>query len=149
MAHTHTLLLYHIIFSTQRRVPMLSPEIRSVVFPYMSGIIANNGGESYIINGVEDHVHILCRLKSKPDVADIVHDIKGGTSSWFNKQPGVTSLHWQVGYGAFTVSYSQLNRVFKYIENQQEHHREKTFAEEYEGFLKRHRISYDPRFMLD
>jgi REP element-mobilizing transposase RayT len=115
----------------------------------MSGIIANYGGKALIVNGVTDHVHLLCRLRSTPDVADVVQAIKGGSSAWFNKEANLGTIHWQEGYGAFTVSWSQRGRVYGYIKNQEEHHRQKTFAEEYEQFLIRHGVEYDRRFFLD
>jgi len=149
MAHTYTVLLYHIIFSTKNRQPILTDEARGLLFPYMSGIVTNLGGNALIINGVSDHVHILCRLRSKPDVAEAVQSIKGSSSVWFNKGSGLHQLHWQEGYGAFTVSYSQRDRVFRYIQNQEAHHQKQTFAEEYEGLLTKHDVEYDRRFFLD
>jgi REP element-mobilizing transposase RayT len=149
MAHTYTVLLYHIIFSTKGREPLLTREARTILFPYMAGIIANQAGMALIINGVADHVHVLCRLKSKPDVAEVVQAIKGGSSAWFNKESGLGALHWQEGYGAFTVSYSQRDRVFRYIQNQEAHHRKQSFAEEFEAFLIKHGVEYDRRFFLD
>ena len=149
MAHTCTMLLYHLIFSTKGREPVLTPEVRARLFPYMAGIIARLGGKALIINGVSDHVHVLCRLKSTPDVAEVVQALKGGSSAWFNGEAGLGSVHWQQGYGAFTVSWSQRNRVFRYIENQEAHHRKKSFAEEYEEFLHRHGVEFDERFVLD
>ena len=149
MAHTHTVLLYHIVFSTKGRNAWLSPEAREALFPYMGGIIANLGGTPMILNGTSDHVHILCRLRSKPDVAEVVQAVKGSSSAWFNKQPGLRCLQWQEGYGAFTVSYSQRERVYRYVENQEEHHRKRSFAEEYESLLIKHGVEYDERFFLD
>jgi putative transposase len=149
VAHTYTVLLYHLIFSTKHRQPILTDEAQAVLFPYIAGIIANHGGAALIINGVSDHIHILCRLKSKPDVADVVQAIKGGSSAWFNKEAGMGVLHWQEGYGAFTVSYSQRDRVYGYIEGQKAHHQKQSFAEEYESFLMKHGIDFDRRFFLD
>jgi REP element-mobilizing transposase RayT len=149
MAHTYTVLLYHIIFSTKGRQPLLTVDARSILFPYMAGIITNQGGKALIVNGVSDHVHILCRLRSKPDVADVVQAVKGGSSAWFNQEAGLGVLHWQEGYGAFTVSYSQQNRVYRYIQQQEAHHRERSFAEEYEEFLTKNGVEYDRRFFLD
>lgn len=149
MAHTCTMLLYHLVFSTKGREPMLTSEVQVRLFPYMVGIIENVGGKALIINGGLDHVHVFCRLRSTPDVAEVVQALKGGSSAWFNKQAGLGSLHWQQGYGAFTVSWSQRNRVFRYIQNQEAHHRGMSFEEEYVGFLNRHGVEYDERFVLD
>jgi len=142
-------LLYHIVFSTKGREPKLSRDARELLFPYMSGIVSQHGGKALIINGVADHVHILCQLKSKPDVADVVQAIKGGSSSWYNKESAEHYLHWQEGYGAFTVSFSQLERVHQYIANQEAHHATRTFAEEYEDFLVKNGVEFDRRFFLD
>ena len=149
MAHTYTVLLYHIVFSTKGREPILTVESRNAIFPYMAGIIGQLGGSALIINGVSDHVHILCRLRSTPDVAAAVQSIKGGSSSWYNNAERGDRLHWQEGYGAFTVSYSQRDRVYRYIENQEAHHRRTGFAKEFEGLLTKHEIPFDRRFFLD
>lgn len=149
MAHTYTVLLYHVIFSTKHRAPMLTPEVRTLIFPYMAGIVSQQGGKALIINGVSDHVHLLCRLKSKPDIAEIVQAIKGGSSAWFNRGSRMEPLYWQEGYGAFSVSWSQRDRVFRYIENQAEHHRKRSFAEEFEELLSKHGVEFDRRFFLD
>lgn len=149
MAHTCTMLLYHLVFSTKGREPMLNPDVRARLFPYMAGIIEGVGGKALIINGVLDHVHVLCRLKSTPDVAEVVQALKGGSSAWFNREAELGSVHWQQGYGAFTVSWSQRDRVFRYIENQEAHHRRMSFEQEYVGFLQRHGVEFDERFVLD
>ena len=148
MAHTYTVLLYHIVFSTKGREPSLSPAVREMLFPYMIGIVENLGGKVVIMNGVSDHIHILARLRSKPDVAEAVQSIKGSSSAWFSKEPGLRRLEWQEGYGAFTVSYSQKERVTKYIANQGAHHRKRSFAEEFEEMLMKHEVEYDRRFFL-
>ncbi len=149
MAHTYTVLIYHLIFSTKNREPLLNEKVRSLLFPYIAGVISNFGGKALIVNGVSDHVHILCRLKSKPDDAEVVQAIKGGSSTWFNKEVGLGRLYWQEGYGAFTVSYSQQERVYEYIKEQESHHRKVTFEEEFEGFLIKHGVEFDRRFFLD
>lgn len=149
MAHTYTVLLYHIIFSTKHRKPILTSEARDLLFPYISGIISNLGGKALIINGVADHIHILCQLRTKPDVAEVVQSIKGKSTYWLNRESELPPIHWQEGYAAFTVSYSQQNRVYQYIAEQESHHKKKSFDEEFEEILKKHEIEYDPRFFLD
>ena len=115
MAHTYTVLLYHLVFSTKKREPRLTPELKQKLYPYMAGIISNHGGNPIIINGVEDHVHILCQLKSKPDIADILKSIKGSSSHWVHEQNLDSGFAWQEGYGAFTVSFSQKQKVYRAI----------------------------------
>jgi REP element-mobilizing transposase RayT len=107
------------------------------------------GGKVLIANGVEDHVHMLCSLKPQHAVAEVVKTLKGASSAWFNREAGKGTVHWQDGYGAFTVSLSQKDATYAYIAAQEEHHRTRTFAEEYEAFLVRHGIDFDPRFHLD
>ncbi len=149
MAHTHTLLLYHIVFSTKHRAPLLTAEIRPRLFAYMCGVVEKHQGKALIVNGIEDHVHLLCQLRSTPDLASVVHAIKGGSSAWWNESnPGVP-VRWQEGYGAFTVSVSQRNRVHAYIRDQEEHHESKTFSQEYEAMLALNGIEFDSRFHLD
>ena len=149
MAHTYTVLLYHIVFSTKKRQIWLDDERKDLLFPYMAGIISNLGGKMLIANGTEDHVHLFCRLKSKPDIADVVKNVKGSSSNWFHEKTGRKSFAWQEGYGAFSVSYSQCDRVYQYIQNQQKHHEKRSFAEEYEGLSIKHGVEYDKRFFLD
>lgn len=149
MTHTYTALLYHVIFSTKGREPCLTQQARSVLFPYMAGIVERFGGKALIINGAADHVHALFHMNSMPDLAEAMKQLKGSSSAWFNREPGLGRLRWQEGYGAFTVSHSQRGKVYKYIKNQEEHHRMKSFAEEYEEFLVKHGIAFDRRFFLD
>ena len=149
MAHAYSVLLYHVVFSTKRRAPILTPETRALLFPYMIGIVENLDGKVVILNGVSDHVHMLVRLPSKLDVADVVKAVKAGSSTWFNQESGLRHFEWQEGYGAFTVSYSQKDRVRRYIEGQEAHHRKRSFAEEFEEMLVKHEVDFDRRFFLD
>ena len=149
MAHTHSVLFYHIVFSTKHREQWLDPASRELLFPYMAGIVSNFGGTPILINGVSDHVHMLLRLRTTPDVAEVVKSIKGSSSKWFHDQTRRQAFAWQEGYGAFTVSFSQKNRVCQYIADQEQRHRRVPFAEEYEALLKKHHVEYDARFFLD
>lgn len=149
MAHTCSLLLYHIVFSTKRREPILDARARELLFPYIAGIIARKDGHAHIVGGVEDHVHILCRLGTTHAVSSVVQAIKSGSTTWYNREAGRARFQWQEEFAAFTVSESQRARVHRYIENQEEHHRGATFAKEYTGLLKRHGVEYDERFYLD
>ncbi len=149
MAHTHTVLLYHIIFSTKKRIPLLKPPVRDIIYPYISGTIKELNGKALIINGTDDHLHILCQLRPKPDVAEVVKKIKGSSSKHFRKESGDRGFFWQEGYGAFTVSISQRDVVYQYIFKQEEHHKDRSFADEYRGLLVKHEIDFDERFYLD
>lgn len=99
------------------------------------------------INGVEDHVHLLVGLRATHRLADVLKDIKAGSSRWVHDELNLQSFAWQEGYGAFTVSALQIDAVKNYIENQEEHHRVKTFQEEYLEFLNRCGVKYDERYL--
>jgi len=150
MAHTYTTLLSHIIFSTKDRAPMLDADLKSRLFPYMGGIVRELGGVALSINGPTDHVHILTSLPATAALADFVGKVKANASGWVRKTfPKRCEFKWQVGYGAFSVSVSQRDKVLTYIAGQEEHHRKVSFKEEFLGFLKRHGIAYDERYVFD
>ena len=149
MANTFTALNYHIVFSTKDREPWLGENVRERLWPYLGGIARENGMMAIEIGGVADHVHLLLSVPPSVAVSKAVQLIKGGSSHWIKDTfPKMTYFAWQDGYGAFTVSESQLGAIREYIQRQAEHHRTKTFAEEYRAFLERHRIEFDERFLL-
>src|SRR5258708_152840 len=120
MAHSFTNLLYHIVFSTKNREPWLQKPKRTDVFEYMGGLIRERGGIPLIINGVEDHVHLVAKLRQDRSISDVVRDIKALSSLWIHKNYAeLECFAWQTGYGAFTVSQSQEPRVRRYIANQE------------------------------
>ena len=148
MSNTYTSLNYHIVFSTKKREPWLVPDIRERLWPYLGGIARENGMKALEIGGVADHVHLLLSIPASMALSKAVQLIKGGSSHWMKETfPKVTGFAWQDGYGAFTVSQSQLDAVREYIRNQEEHHRTKSFAEEYRAFLERHQVEFDERFL--
>jgi putative transposase len=150
MAHTFTRLLTHIIFSTKDRRPFLDADLKSRLFPYLGGIIHAHGGKALIINGPADHVHILASLAAKHSLSNLMRELKADSSGWVRKNfPGQKSFSWQIGYGAFSVSHSNLMEVKKYIANQEEHHQKISFQEEFVVFLKKHEIQYEERFLWD
>lgn len=143
MAHTHSNILIHAIFSTKERRPLLNDELRPRMHAYLGGIVREIGGVAIRVNGTANHVHMLLRVPPAIAVADLVRDVKASSSKWAGK------FAWQTGYGAFSVSESVAASVLKYIEMQEAHHRNMTFQAEYLRFLKRHRVEYDPRFVWD
>jgi putative transposase len=149
MAHTHTCLLVHIIYSTKYRRALLTPEIRSELFPYIGGVIAGQDHTPIIANGVEDHVHILCRLRAAEALSNLVRDIKCNSSTWIKERFGVRDFDWQDGYGAFSVSPQNRHQVSNYIMNQEQHHRARTYKEEYLSIIEAAEIEYDPRYLWD
>lgn len=148
MGHAHTNLLFHIVFSTKDRAPFLDAELKPRLFAYMGGILRKLGGTALLINGPNDHVHLLAVLPAKTSVAEIVGKLKANSSGWVHRQfPGRWRFAWQTGYAAFSVSHSQKQAVLDYIANQEAHHRKVSFQEELVAFLRRHEIEYDPEFL--
>ena len=149
MANTYTSLHYHVVFSTKNRQPFLAEAIRERLFAYLGGMARENGMNALEIGGVADHVHLLLSIPASLAVSKALQLLKGGSSHWLKTTfPNMTEFAWQDGYAAFTISQSQLDDVQTYIRSQPEHHRTKTFVEEYKTFLARHRIEYDERFLL-
>jgi putative transposase len=121
MSGTYTNLLYHIVFSTKHRAPLITSALGPDLHAYLGGIVREHEGIALIIGGMPDHVHILAKLKPKLAVSDVVRDIKSGSSKWINEsQRSRERFAWQDGFGAFTVSFSQVARVRRDIENQEE-----------------------------
>jgi REP element-mobilizing transposase RayT len=150
MANTYTSLHFHIVFSTKRREPWLTESICGRVWPYLGGIARENGMAALEIGGVSDHVHLLVSVRASMSVAKAVQLVKGASSHWIKDTfRTLAGFGWQDGYGAFSVSQSQLDAVQNYLRCQPEHHRTKTFAEEYRALLKRHRIEFDEQYLLD
>jgi putative transposase len=141
---------YHVIFSTKYRHPSLAVDFRNRVWEYMGGIIREDKGSPIEIGGVSDHVHILAHLSSTIAASDVIRDVKASSSAWINDQRFVRGrFEWQVGYAGFTVSRSLVEAVRDYILNQEEHHRAKTFEEEYITFLERHGIQFERRYLFE
>jgi putative transposase len=145
-----TQLYIHLIFAVKNREAVLTQNIRNRVFEYMSGIASNMKHKSIIINGALDHVHILLGLNPATSISDTVHDLKRNSSLLINDEKLCKGkFSWQEGYGGFTYSRSQLNDVYHYIENQEMHHKKRSFREEYLGFLEKFEIEFDQRFLFD
>ena len=147
MPSTHLSLHYHIIFSTKDRAPVIAAAWRQRLHAYLGGIIRNVDGVPEAIGGVADHVHLLIGLRATHCLADVVRDIKSVSSRWTHDEIRIAPFAWQEGYGAFTVSASQRDTVREYIATQKDHHRQRTFQEEYVEFLQRSGIEFDERFL--
>ena len=149
MPHSYVSNLVHYIFSTKERYPFIDPELESRLWPYMGGIARENGMKALAIGGTTDHVHTLLSLPATLSVAKAIQLIKGGSSKWVHDQlPSYRKFAWQDGYGAFSVSASQTKSVIRYIVGQKEHHREKTFEEEFLEFLDKYGVEYDRRYLF-
>jgi REP element-mobilizing transposase RayT len=150
MANTYTSLLYHLVFSTKRREPWIGRQAEPRLWSYLGGIARENKIKPILVGGRPDHVHMAVSIPAALPVSKAVQFIKGGSSAWIKDAlPGMKGFAWQDGYGAFTVSRSNLDEVVKYIGNQKEHHRQKSFQEEFLTFLKRHDVDYDERYLWD
>lgn len=148
MANTYSCLFNHIVFSTRNREPWIVKEIEGRVWEYLGGIARDAGAAPVMIGGIENHVHLLVRLPPSLAVSDAVKAIKGGSSRWIHETfPKLSGFAWQDGYGAFSVSKSKVAETVEYIGKQREHHRVRTFQEEFRAFLDRHEIEYDERYV--
>jgi REP element-mobilizing transposase RayT len=150
MAQSLASLHIHLIFSTKNREALLSENIRSDLHAYMATVLKNVGCPALLINSREDHVHLLFDLGRTISSSTAVEEVKKTSSKWIKtKGTSFFMFAWQAGYGAFAVSESNVAEVRAYIANQAEHHRKRSFQEEYRSFLDRHGIAYDERYVWD
>ena len=149
MANTFTCLEYHVVFSTKNRERWFQPDVQERVCAYLGGIARQNDLKPLVVGGVEDHIHMLLGIPPTIAVSEALQRIKGGSSGWIKQNiSGGRDFGWQDGYGAFTVSKSHEGGVGHYIRSQGEHHRVKTFQEEYRALLSRHQIRFDERYLV-
>lgn len=143
-------LIYHLVFGTKYRQPLIQDDMQSRLYSYIKGLLRNRESRLIEIGGMSDHLHILAHLSPTRAVADMMRDLKALSSKWMNLQPeNSSSFEWQRGYGAFTVSYSRVPRLREYIRNQEEHHRVKSFQEEYIEILKRHGVEFQTQRLFE
>lgn len=140
----------HLVFSTKERRPFIQRNIESQLYAYMADTIKRMDGIPCLINGTEDHIHVLSSFSRTVTLAKYIEEIKRNSSRWIKtKDPGYEKFSWQNGYGAFSVSSSRVNAVKLYIAGQKEHHRVVTFKEEFLEFLRKYNIEYDERYLWD
>ncbi|MBT8043310.1 MAG: IS200/IS605 family transposase [Verrucomicrobiae bacterium] len=147
MPSTHTALIYHLVFSTKNREAWFVAEFLSKLHNYMGGAIRGLDGHSFAVGGIADHIHMLVGLKPTHTLSDVMRELKACSSKWVKEQLRMKSFAWQEGYGGFTVSPPDLEKVRKYVLNQESHHRKTTFKEEYLAMLERGMIQYDDRYL--
>ena len=148
MAHTYTNILVHYVFSTKGRQNIITPEIQERLWSFMGGIARENEMVPVIVGGMSDHVHILVSLPATLSISKGIQLIKGASSKFVNENfSGPEKFQWQSGYGGFSVSISHRQDTIAYIQNQVEHHRTRTFQEEFITILKKHHIEYDERYI--
>jgi putative transposase len=149
MANSYTQIHMHLVFIVQNRDCVIKKLWKDRLYGYITGIVQANGHKLLAINGMPDHIHVLIGMRPKQSVSDLVQDIKGGSSKWINEEKLVMGrFAWQEGYGAFSYCRSHLETVIRYIMNQEEHHRKRTFIEEYTALLHDYDVPYDDRYLF-
>jgi putative transposase len=149
MSHSYVSNLMHCTFSTKERYPFIDSELESRLWPYIGGIARENRMKALAIGGTLDHIHALLSLPGTMSFAKAVQLIKGGSSKWVHDTfPRYKKFEWQEGYGAFSVSASQVQRTIAYIQAQKQHHRKRTFEEEFLELLDKHGVEYDSRYVF-
>ena len=150
MANSYYSVYEHIVFSTKHRMDWLFPEIAPEVHAYLGGGVRDWDCIPLIVGGTANHVHLLVRKKSTIASADLIKEIKRSSSAWLNER-GVArgNFHWQDGYGAFSISYWDVDKIVKYISNQEAHHRRMNWEDEFRKLLVKHGVEFDERYYLD
>ena len=146
MSHTYVSELVHCVFSTKERRNLIAAEVQPMLWAFIGGVARKNGFKALMVGGTENHAHVLLSLPATMTLAKAVQLIKGASSHWMNEKHA-HGFAWQEGYGAFTVGISQKDDTIAYIRSQEEHHRKRSFEEEFVAFLKKNAIGYDPRFV--
>jgi REP-associated tyrosine transposase len=137
----------HLVFGTKNRQPTMAAALRPNLHAYLGGIVRELHGKAAIVNGTEDHVHLLATIPATLSVSDLLRLVKTNSSKWMNERG--TDFAWQKGYAAFTVSTSKMPAVAAYIRGQEEHHRKRSFEDELIALLQRHGVSYDPKYLWE
>jgi putative transposase len=150
MANTYTQIYVQIVFAVKGRQNLISKENREELHKFITGIVSNRNQKLFAVFAMPDHVHILMSMSPTISISDLVRDIKAGSSKFINEKGWTNGkFNWQEGYGAFSYSKSSVDSVVKYISNQEEHHKKKTFKEEYLDFMKKFEIEYDPKYVFE
>jgi REP element-mobilizing transposase RayT len=149
MPQSYVGLYYHLIFSTRNRLPQITEDIEQRLYDYIGGIIKDHDGHLLAAGGMPDHIHLLTTISKEQAISDALRVIKSNSSGWVHRTFRGKEFAWQRGFGAFSVSASNLGRVKRYIANQKEHHRTMTFQEEFLKFLHEYKVPYDERYIWE
>ncbi|MBS1509052.1 MAG: IS200/IS605 family transposase [Bacteroidetes bacterium] len=150
MANTFTQLYFHVVFAVKGRANLISHRWKEELYKYITGIVTNKNQKLLAINGMPDHIHLLVGLRPDTTLSDIVRDIKANSSRFINEKKWVAGkFEWQTGFGAFTLGHSQLDAIMNYIRTQEEHHKTRTFRDEYVELLKRYEIDFKPEYIFE
>jgi putative transposase len=136
------------VFSSKERRKLIAPEMQGRLWAYIGGVAKEHGLKALAIGGTQDHIHILLSLPSSFPVAKAMREIKSASSFWMRRTGAKADFEWHEGYGAFSIGFSQVPTTSAYINRQEEHHHKRDFQAEFIAFLKKHRIEYDPRYVL-
>jgi putative transposase len=140
----------HLVFSTKHRQALITPDVAPRLYEYMGGVTRGLGGTLLEIGGMPDHVHLLVGWKTDPSISDLMREVKSESSQWVHiTYPVLREFSWQAGYGAFSVSHSQVDRVRGYIRTQSVHHNQQRYEDEFLGLLRAHGIEFDERYVFD
>lgn len=149
MANTYTQIHIHIVFVVKYRASLIQNDWKEELFKYITGIIKSYNHKVLIINGMPDHIHILIGMRPTQSLSDLMQDIKGSSSKWINERRFTQKrFEWQQGYGAFSYSKSEVKKVIRYIQRQEEHHSTKTFSDEYTELLNEFDIDYENQYLF-
>ena len=150
MANTFSQIYIQTVFAVSNRFSLIRPEFKEDLHKYITGIVKNQKQKLIAINGMSDHLHILIGLRPSMALADLVREIKADSSNFINKNKWVRGkFSWQEGYGAFSYGHSQLDTIIRYIQNQEKHHRRRTFKEEYLAWLKKYEIAFEEKYVFE
>ncbi len=150
MPQSLALVIVHLVFSSKDRQPLLGTSVRPALHAYLATVARNAGCECFRVGGVSDHVHLAIRVSRTLAIADMVEELKTSSSKWLKTQsPELAGFSWQRGYGVFSVGPSDLDALRAYIDGQEEHHRTRTFQDEYRAFLTKYGIGFDERYVWD
>ena len=149
MANTYTQIYLQLVFAVKGRQSLIRDDFREELHKYITGIIQNRKQKLIAINSMPDHIHILIGFGTTITIADLIHDIKIASTEFIKSNHWLDKFCWQNGYGAFSYSRSHIDAVIKYIINQQNHHKQKTFKEEYIEFLEKFQIEYKDKYLFE
>ena len=150
MAQSLSSILVHLVFSTKKREPFITSEIESELHAYLSVVFRECKSPSLLIGGTKDHIHAIFALSRTTSLADVVEEIKKSSSKWMKtKGKEYRNFQWQAGYGAFSIGQSNVLDLKRYIANQKEHHRRRSFQDEYRALLKKYNVEFDERYLWD
>jgi REP element-mobilizing transposase RayT len=150
MANTYTQIYIQVVFAVQGRQCLIQPDHKEEIYKYITGIVTNQGQKMLQVNGVADHVHLLIGMKPSIALSDLVRDIKAGSSKFINENRWIKGrFNWQEGFGAFSYGHSQLDKVIKYIRDQERHHQQNSFKNEYLALLRKFDIAFEDKYIFD